>query len=114
VQSSNDVHQRTLLVGVRECNHHRNQQHHDSSPTEEQGAEIFQGMVGAKDIQENFMDDLEAEDCVDGLTQPEKSEIQCVATGEPAIVTITAITITGGEIAGEPEGKYDNEDGNLG
>jgi hypothetical protein len=60
------------------------------------------------------MNDLETEDGVDRLAQPEKTEIKSVVTGEPIIITITTASgIIAGEIAGEPKGKDDDKNRNL-
>src|SRR4030088_3833813 len=77
------MHQRTLVEGIRKGHHHRNQQHHHARPLEKQCAQVFQSVIGAKHIEENLMNNLEAENGVDRLAQPETPEIQTVVAGAP-------------------------------
>src|ERR1700687_233230 len=77
------MHQRILIERLRKGNHHRNHQHDHARPLEQQSAQVFQRVIGTEDVEENLMNNLEAENRVDRLAQPEEPEIHRVIASEP-------------------------------
>jgi len=69
------VNEQTLVEGIGEGDDHGNQEHHHARPAKHERTQVLQGVVRAKDVKKNFMNHLEAQNCVDRFAQPEKDEI---------------------------------------
>src|SRR3981081_1159512 len=76
------MHQRILIERIRKGDHHRNHQHDHASPLEQQSAQVFQRVIGAEHVDENLVNNLEAENRVACLAQPEERESHGVSAGE--------------------------------
>jgi len=60
---------------IRCCDDNRDQQHYDAGPFEHGSSKVFQSVIRPKDIQENLVNNLEAQDRVHSLAQPEQPEV---------------------------------------
>src|SRR5208337_1190104 len=83
LQGGEDMKQKIPVERIRKGDDQRNQQHDHTRPLEEESAQIFQRVIGAEHVEENLMNNLEAENRVDRLTQPEEPKIHVLIAGEP-------------------------------
>src|SRR5271163_989728 len=83
LQSGESVHQRIAIGRVGEGDYHRNQQQHHACPLEQKSAQVFQRVIGTKDVKKDLVNHFEAEKRVDRLAQPEQVEIHISQAHEP-------------------------------